>query len=79
MKGGGMKEDALKVLLDNKLITDYSEDALDKFTFKSGKIQQGVPYELGGYTFLKSRDGSRGWKLTAKNNGETVTIQIFTD
>lgn len=74
-----MKEDALKVLLDNKLITDYSEDALDKFTFKSGKIQEGVPYELDSYTFLKSCDGSRGWKLTATKDGLTVTLQTFTD
>lgn len=83
MRGGGIKEDALQLLKDKKLITGTSEDELDTFVFKSGKMQERVPFPLDGYTFYKRRrsesNRGEGWKLEVEKDGETVILQTFSE
>jgi hypothetical protein len=81
-RGGALKEDALKVLADNK-ITD-----LDNFLFGSGKFvlnKEGTSYNdviYGEYTFRKTRDMSRTYHLiafTTSSPDKQVTLLSVND
>jgi hypothetical protein len=82
-RGGGLKEDALKVLKDNDITN------LEKFVFESGKFvlnKEGTAYNdviYGAYTFRKTRDMSRQYHLivfeTSKPDGDKVTLYTAND
>jgi hypothetical protein len=78
-RGGGLTEDALKVLTDNKIAD------LDNFLFGSGKFvlnKEGTSYNnviYGDYTFRKTRDMSRTYYLVAfKTSSPDKQVTLLT-